>query len=62
MKTKKFHGYLIYSKNFLWRSAVGLTEWAALNNDCDYQQLVELCEPVFNNFISIFDSHAVGLH
>lgn len=47
--------------NILQKRFMEISSWVdrmrvALINDCDYQQLVELCEPVFNNFISIFDS------
>ncbi len=48
--------YNIIQKRFL-----EISDWvdkmrAALIDNCDYQRLADLCEPVLNNFISIFDS------
>lgn len=47
--------------NVIQKRFLEISSWvdkmkAALIDNCDYQQLVELCEPIFNNFISIFDS------
>jgi len=45
----------VIQKRFLEISSwVGKMKDALIDN-CDYQQLVELCEPIFSNFISIFD-------
>ena len=38
-----------------------ISEWVAkmqnaLIENCDYQRLVDLCEPILNNYVSIFDS------
>ncbi|NLT13455.1 MAG: hypothetical protein GXY05_03835 [Clostridiales bacterium] len=47
--------------NVIQKRFLEISSWVgkmkdALIDHCDYQQLVELCEPIFNNFISIFDS------
>ena len=47
--------------NIIQKRFLEISDWvdkmrAALIDNCDYQQLVELCEPIFNNFISVFDS------
>jgi sugar diacid utilization regulator len=47
--------------NIIQKRFLQISNWvdkmrAALIDNCDYQRLVDLCEPIFNNFISIFDS------
>ena len=47
--------------NIIQKRFLEISDWvdrmrAALIDNCDYQRLADLCEPVFNNFISIFDS------
>ncbi len=47
--------------NIIQKRFLEISDWvdkmrAALIDNCDYQRLADLCEPVFNNLISIFDS------
>jgi hypothetical protein len=47
--------------NIIQKRFLEISDWvdkmrAALIDSCDYQRLVELCEPILNNFVSIFDS------
>ncbi len=47
--------------NIIQKRFMEISDWvdhmqAALIDNCDYQRLTDLCEPVLNNFISIFDS------
>ncbi len=55
------------NKDVLWlftiiqKRFMEISDWIdkmrdALIDNCDYQRLTDLCEPIFNNFISIFDS------
>lgn len=48
--------YNVIQKRFLQ-----ISDWVskmqnALIDNCDYQRLVDLCEPILNNFVSVFDS------
>ena len=47
--------------NTIQQRFLEISEWvkkmqAALIDNCDYQYLTDLCEPILNNFVSIFDS------
>ena len=47
--------------NIIQHRFMEINEWvnkmqAALIDNCDYQCLTDLCEPILNNFVSIFDS------
>ena len=47
--------------NIVQNRFLQINEWVekmrlALIDNCDYQQLTELCEPILNNFVSVFDS------
>ena len=47
--------------NTVQRRFLEISEWAtkmqnALIDNCDYQRLLDLCEPILNNFVSVFDS------
>ena len=47
--------------NVMQRRFLEINEWVekmrtALIDNCDYQGLTDLCEPILNNFVSIFDS------
>ncbi|NLO47284.1 MAG: hypothetical protein GX111_03035 [Clostridiales bacterium] len=47
--------------NIIQKRFLEISDWVdqmrtALIDNCDYQRLTDLCEPVLNNFISIFDS------
>ena len=47
--------------NTVQRRFLEISDWVnkmqtALIDNCDYQRLTDLCEPILNNFVSIFDS------
>ncbi|MDR0490080.1 MAG: helix-turn-helix domain-containing protein, partial [Oscillospiraceae bacterium] len=47
--------------NIIQKRFLEISEWAnkmrdALIENCDYQALTDLCEPILNNFVSVFDS------
>ena len=48
--------------NIIHRRFLEISEWinkmqtALIDSSCDYQRLTDLCEPILNNFVSIFDS------
>lgn len=47
--------------NIVQKRFLEISEWTArmqnaLINNCDYQELVDLCEPILGNFVSVFDS------
>jgi len=46
--------------NLVQRRFLQISEWVtsmqnALISNCDYQRLIDLCEPMLNNFVSVFD-------
>ncbi len=47
--------------NIVQERLLQISEWmlnmqSALVGECDYQKLIDLCEPILNNFVSVLDS------
>lgn len=66
---EKMRGFIIIDENkdvawllnIIQKRFLEISEWVekmqnALIGDCDYQGLVDLCEPILDNFVSVFDS------
>ena len=66
---EKMRGFIVINENkdvswllnIVQKRFLEISEWVtkmqdALIDNCDYQRLLDLCEPILKNFVSVFDS------